>query len=45
MNWKDRKVLVTGIGVFIASHLIDRLVAESAHVFEETISKLEEKRA
>ena len=48
MNWKDRKVLVTRAGSFIARHLVERLVAESAHVIEETISKwalvLEEKR-
>jgi dTDP-glucose 4,6-dehydratase len=29
---KDKKVLVTGAGGFIASHLVERLVAEGAHV-------------
>jgi NAD dependent epimerase/dehydratase len=32
MNWKDRQVLVTGAGGFIASHLVERLVSEGAHV-------------
>lgn len=32
MNWKDKKVLVTGAGGFIASHLVERLVSEGAHV-------------
>ena len=32
MDWKDRKVLVTGAGGFIASHLVERLVAEGARV-------------
>ena len=32
MKWKDRKVLVTGAGGFIASHLVERLVAEGAKV-------------
>ncbi len=29
---KDKKVLVTGAGGFIASHLVERLVTEGAHV-------------
>ncbi|MBC7879013.1 MAG: SDR family NAD(P)-dependent oxidoreductase [Anaerolineales bacterium] len=32
MNWKDRQVLVTGAGGFIASHLVERLVNDGAHV-------------
>ncbi len=32
MNWKDRQVLVTGAGGFIASHLVERLVNEGARV-------------
>jgi NAD dependent epimerase/dehydratase len=32
MDWKSRKVLVTGAGGFIASHLVERLVSEGAHV-------------
>jgi len=32
MNWKDRKVLVTGAGGFIASHLTERLILEGARV-------------
>jgi dTDP-glucose 4,6-dehydratase len=32
MNWKDKKFLVTGAGGFIASHLVERLVSEGAHV-------------
>ena len=32
MNWKDRQVLVTGAGGFIASHLVERLVSEGARV-------------
>jgi dTDP-glucose 4,6-dehydratase len=32
MNWKDRKVLITGAGGFIASHLVERLVADGAQV-------------
>lgn len=31
MNWQDARVLVTGAGGFIASHLTERLVAEGAH--------------
>jgi NAD dependent epimerase/dehydratase len=32
MNWKNRKVLVTGAGGFIGSHLTERLVKEGANV-------------
>ena len=32
MNWKDRQVLVTGAGGFIASHLVERLVNDGARV-------------
>lgn len=32
MNWANRKVLVTGAGGFVASHLVERLVAEGAQV-------------
>ena len=32
MNWKGRKVLVTGAGGFIGSHLVDRLVQRGANV-------------
>jgi NAD dependent epimerase/dehydratase len=32
MNWTNRKVLVTGAGGFIASHLVERLVADGAKV-------------
>lgn len=32
MNWQGKKVLVTGAGGFIASHLVERLVNEGADV-------------
>jgi NAD dependent epimerase/dehydratase len=32
MKWKDRKVLVTGAGGFIASHLVERLAGAGARV-------------
>ena len=32
MNWNGKKVLVTGAGGFIASHLMERLVSEGAQV-------------
>lgn len=32
MNWSGVKVLVTGAGGFIASHLVEHLVREGAHV-------------
>jgi NAD dependent epimerase/dehydratase len=32
MNWKDKKVLVTGAGGFIGSHLVERLVGLEAQV-------------
>ncbi|MDO9347785.1 MAG: GDP-mannose 4,6-dehydratase [Anaerolineales bacterium] len=32
MDWKRKHVLVTGAGGFIASHLVERLVAEGARV-------------
>jgi NAD dependent epimerase/dehydratase len=32
MNWNDKKVLVTGAGGFIASHLVERLVEVGAQV-------------
>jgi len=32
MNWNGKKVLVTGAGGFIASHLVERLVSEEAQV-------------
>ena len=32
MNWQDQKVLVTGAGGFIGSHLVERLVSHKASV-------------
>src|SRR3989339_405542 len=32
MNWKNIKVLVTGAGGFIGSHLVERLIDEGAKV-------------
>jgi nucleoside-diphosphate-sugar epimerase len=32
MDWKKKCVLVTGAGGFIASHLVERLVADGARV-------------
>jgi len=32
MEWKKKRVLVTGAGGFIASHLVERLVADEAQV-------------
>ena len=32
MNWKDRRVLVSGGASFIGSHLVDSLVSRGAHV-------------
>jgi dTDP-glucose 4,6-dehydratase len=32
MNWTNKKVLVTGAGGFIASHLVERLIKEGAQV-------------
>ena len=32
MDWKNRQVLVTGAGGFVASHLVERLVREGARV-------------
>jgi nucleoside-diphosphate-sugar epimerase len=32
MNWENKKVLVTGAGGFIGSHLVERLVELGARV-------------
>src|SRR5207245_11164780 len=32
MNWKNKKVLVTGGASFISSHLVDKLVAHGAKI-------------
>ena len=32
MDWKDRKVIVTGAGGFIASHLVEKLILDGALV-------------
>lgn len=32
MNWKNKKVLITGAGGFIGSHLTERLVQQGANV-------------
>jgi NAD dependent epimerase/dehydratase len=44
MNWQDRSVLVTGAGGFIASHLVEELIAAGANVsaFVRYTSKTEQ---
>jgi len=32
MNWENEKVIVTGGGGLVGSHLVDALIAQGAHV-------------